>query len=200
MKEIKAKEGYYLTNKDKSFFILSISGMNITEEMFENIPIEEADKIIAEREAMEQINTLEDVDTFALVAEMIPAKINSIEMTNKEALDRKKLFPMWKEGIEVVKGEKYQSDDDDNLWECIKSHITQLNWKPSLETASLWKVVVVDHSGTIDDPIPFTPPMELFKDKYYIQSEIKYKCTRNSEIPLSQNLAELVNLYVEVVK
>lgn len=81
----------------------------------------------------------------------------------------------------------------------FKDHTTQSNWKPSLENASLWKVVDEEHEGTIDNPIPYTPPMEIFKDKYYIQSEVKYKCTRNSEIPLSHDLSALVGIYVELV-
>lgn len=50
-----------------------------------------------------------------------------------------------------------------------------------------------------EDPIPYTPPMELFKDKYYIQEKVKYKCIRNSEIPLNHNLSELIGTYVEIV-
>ena len=73
------------------------------------------------------------------------------------------------------------------------------NWKPSMATASLWKVVDEEHKGTIDDPIIYIPPMEIFKDKYYIQNGIKYKCTRNSEQPLTHDLSALVGLYVETI-
>ena len=66
-------------------------------------------------------------------------------------------------------------------------------------TASLWKVVDEEHEGTIDDPIIYIPPMEIFKDKYYIQNGIKYKCTRNSEQPLTHDLSALVGLYVETI-
>lgn len=83
--------------------------------------------------------------------------------------------------------------------ECIKEHTTQDNWKPSMATASLWKVVDEEHEGTIDDPIIYIPPMEIFKDKYYIQNGIKYKCTRNSEQPLTHDLSALVGLYVETI-
>ena len=97
----------------------------------------------------------------------------------------------------VKVGERYLSDNV--LWECIKEHTTQDNWKPSMATASLWKTVDEDHKGTIDDPIVYIPPMEIFKDKYYIQNGIKYKCTRNNEQPLTHDLSALVGLYVEKV-
>lgn len=41
--------------------------------------------------------------------------------------------------------------------------------------------------------------MKIFKDKYYTQNEVLYKCTRNSEIPLSHDLSALVGTYVETV-
>lgn len=66
-------------------------------------------------------------------------------------------------------------------------------------TSSLYKVVDKEHAGTIGDPIPYFPPMEIFKDKYYIQNADVYKCTRDSGTPLSHNLEDLVGQYVERV-
>lgn len=124
-------------------------------------------------------------------------EINTYNLTPSEALKVKERYPKWVIGIEVKQGERYQCDD--NFWECIKDHKTQENWKPSLETASLWKVVVEDHEGTEDDPIPYTPPMELFNGKFYTQDGVKYKCTRDSGTPLSHDLKDLVGTYVETV-
>lgn len=124
-------------------------------------------------------------------------KINTYDLSPSEALQIKDRYPEWETGINVKTGERYRVEDV--LWECIKEHTTQDNWKPSMATASLWKVVDEEHKGTIDDPILYTPPMEIFKDKYYIQNGIKYKCTRNSEQPLTHDLSALVGLYVEKV-
>ena len=123
--------------------------------------------------------------------------INTYKFTPSEALKVKDCYPEWMVGIDVKVEERYQCDDI--LWECIKDHKTQENWKPSLETASLWKVVVEDHEGTEDDPIPYTPPMELFNGKFYTQDGVKYKCTRDSGTPLSHDLKDLVGTYVETV-
>lgn len=119
------------------------------------------------------------------------------ELTPAEAVQVKDNYPEWIAGITVKVGERYLSDDI--LWECIKEHTTQDNWKPSMATASLWKTVDEDHKGTIDDPILYTPPMEIFKDKYYIQNGVIYKCTRDSGQPLTHDLSALVGLYVETV-
>lgn len=124
-------------------------------------------------------------------------EINTYDLSPSEALQVKDRYPEWKTGINVKTGERYRVEDV--LWECIKDHKTQENWKPSLETASLWKVVVEDHEGTEDDPIPYTPPMELFNGKFYTQDGVKYKCTRDSGTPLSHDLKDLVGTYVETV-
>lgn len=122
-------------------------------------------------------------------------KINTYDLSPSEVLQVKDRYPEWEVGIDVVKGHKYQCDGD--LWEALKDHKTQENWKPSLETASLWKRVDEEHAGTKDDPIPYAPPMEIFKDKYYTQSKVLYKCIRDSGQPLSHNLSDLVGNYVE---
>lgn len=124
-------------------------------------------------------------------------EINTYDLSPSEALQVKDHYPEWVAGIMVKAGERYSSDNV--LWECIKEHTTQDNWKPSMATASLWKTVDEDHKGTIDDPIVYIPPMEIFKDKYYIQNGVIYKCTRNSEQPLTHDLSALVGLYVEKV-
>ena len=124
-------------------------------------------------------------------------EINTYDLSPSEALQVKDRCPEWETGINVKTGERYRVEDV--LWECVKDHLTQENWKPSMATASLWKVVDEEHKGTIDDPIVYIPPMEIFKDKYYIQNGIKYKCTRNSEQPLTHDLSALVGLYVEKV-
>lgn len=124
-------------------------------------------------------------------------EINTYDLSPSEALQVKDRYPEWETGINVKTGERYRVDNV--LWECIKEHTTQDNWKPSMATASLWKVVDEEHAGTIEDPIIYIPPMEIFKDKYYIQNSIKYKCTRNSEQPLTHDLSALVGLYVETI-
>lgn len=122
-------------------------------------------------------------------------EINTYDLSPSEALQVKDRYPEWEVGIDVVKGHKYQYGED--LWEVLQGHKTQENWKPSLETSSLWKRVDEEHAGTKDDPIPYAPPMEIFRDKYYTQSKVLYKCIRDSGQPLSHNLSDLVGNYVE---
>lgn len=125
-------------------------------------------------------------------------EINTYNLTPSEALQVKDRYPEWKTGINVKAGERYRVEDI--LWECIKDHITQENWKPGIDTSSLWMAVDADeHSGAIDDPIPYTPPMELYKDKHYTQGGVKYRCVRDSGQPMSHELSALIGLYVEKI-
>lgn len=129
------------------------------------------------------------------------AGINNLDLTNSEKLQLKDVFPEWKSGIPVKQGDTYRVGDD--LWEARQDHTTQDLWKPGLGTAPIWKHVEKDDEGnepegTLEDPIPYAPPMEIFEGKYYIQNGVKYKCTRNSDIPLNHDLSALVGHYVEV--
>lgn len=127
----------------------------------------------------------------------IESNINTHNLSANDALEVKDMYPAWKVDLSVNVGERYLHED--TLWEVIQAHTTQENWKPSLIAASLWKTVDVEHEGTLEDPIIYIPPMQLYKDKYYKQNDIVYKCTRDSEIPLSHDLSALVGTYVELV-
>ena len=131
----------------------------------------------------------------------------AISLSSNEKLDIKVLFPIWGQegaefGLSVDAGFclRVVKDDTDILYEVIQQHTLSKEWEPGLDTASLYKVIDKEHAGTIGDPIPYFPPMEIFKDKYYIQNADVYKCTRDSGTPLSHNLKDLVGLYVEVVQ
>ena len=102
-------------------------------------------------------------------------EINTYNLTPSEALQVKDRYPEWEAGINVKAGERYRVEDI--LWECIKDHITQDNWKPGTATLSLWKRVDAEgHAGTMEDPIPYTQNMALEFNKYYTQDGVLYLC------------------------
>lgn len=102
-------------------------------------------------------------------------KINTYDLSPSEALQVKDRYTEWETGINVKTGERYRVEDV--LWECVKDHLTQDNWKPSTATLSLWKIVdAEEHSGTIEDPIPYKQNMALEFNKYYTQDGVLYLC------------------------
>lgn len=66
-------------------------------------------------------------------------------------------------------------------------------------TESLYARIDEEHDGTQYDPIPYEGNMALENGKYYTQSDVLYRCTRDTGNPVYNTLAELVGIYVEVV-
>lgn len=119
---------------------------------------------------------------------------------NSVAFEIPDLFPNFIDmiGEAVKKGNilKYMG----KLYRVRQDHTVLVIYTPGIETASLYEVIDKEHDGTINDPIPYTPPMEIFNGKYYTQNSVLYRCTRDSGQALTHNLADLVGTYVEVVE
>lgn len=119
--------------------------------------------------------------------------------SNNDALKVKDMFDDWSDviGQTVRVGRILKTAD--GLWRVRQEHQVQVHYAPSIHTASLYERIVRDHAGTIDDPIPYAPPMEIFNGKYYTQDGVLYLCNRDSEQALTHNLNELIDLYVTKV-
>lgn len=123
-----------------------------------------------------------------------------VDVQNSTALEIPGLFPNFVDmiGEAVKKGNilKYMG----KLYRVRQDHEVLAIHTPGIETASLYEVIDKEHDGTINDPVPYTPPMEIFNGKYYTQNSVLYRCTRDSGQALTHNLADLVGTYVEVVE
>ena len=122
------------------------------------------------------------------------------DITDEEALKRPLLVYSWDTYVGRALARGQVVSHDGKLWRVRQAVAAVLeNQPPSLATAALYEVIEVEPAGTQDDPIPYTPPMEIFNGKYYTQGGVLYKCTRDSGQALTHDLAALVGLYVEVV-
>ena len=132
------------------------------------------------------------------IAKLLMLTVNTMSLTDNDALSVKSVYPEWETliGKEVKQGDKMQCDG--RLWKVLQQHTVQEQWRPRTGTESLYTEIVETASGTADDPIPYNNNMELEQGKYYIQDGITYLCTRNTEIPVYQPLADLVGIYVEL--
>ena len=132
------------------------------------------------------------------IAKLLMLTVNTMSLTDNDALYVKSVYPEWETliGKEVKQGDKMQCDG--RLWKVLQQHTVQEQWRPGTGTESLYTEIVETASGTADDPIPYNNNMELEQGKYYIQDGITYLCTRNTEIPVYQPLADLVGIYVEL--
>lgn len=130
----------------------------------------------------------------------VKAGIQTMELSDTEALEVKELYPEWetKIGEQVNEGEKYLYGG--KLWKVLQTHTAQENWKPGEGTESLYAEIVESHAGTKEDPIPYDNNMELESGKYYSQDGVTYLCTRDTGIPVYSPLADLAGIYVEVAE
>lgn len=148
---------------------------------------------------LEGASTLDEVVSLQEQISNATRKINRIGLTDKEALSVKEFYPHWEDFIGKTLEMGFVVLYNDNLYRSRQTHTVQADWYPSLNTASLYEVVEVEHEGTDSDPIPYITPMEIFEGKYYTEDNQLYLCTRSSGTALSHPLSALVGLYVEQV-
>lgn len=121
----------------------------------------------------------------------------SMSLSDSDALDGIELFPYWKINHNYTTiGERCRYEEI--LYKVLQSHISQEDWTPDIATSLYAQVEKPGQGDTPDNPIPYNNNMELIKDKYYSQFDVIYICIRDSIVPVYNNLADLINIYVEV--
>lgn len=121
-----------------------------------------------------------------------------VELNDTQAAKLYLCYDPWKTDTAYKVGDRVLCDG--KLWKCRQAHTSQENWKPTMQTASLWEVINVENAGTLDDPIPYDQTMTVYNGKYYLEEGIIYKCIRDSGQPLYATCASLVGNYFEVAK
>lgn len=132
-------------------------------------------------------------------------EINTLGLTDEQAFEVKEMFPMWDEFVDkvITTGTRFQYEG--KLYEVLQEHTVLSHYQPSINTAALYKEVVLETNeegelnGTLENPIPYEGNMVLENGKYYSQDGVTYLCNRDSGNPVYHALSELVGLYVEVV-
>lgn len=135
-----------------------------------------------------------------IVQELVVKQYNErTDISNEEALDYMAIIYPWDYYLDKVLTEGMMVTYEDKPWRVRQTHTPLEVYPPSLATASLYEKIDKEHDGTLEDPIPYAPPMEIFIDKYYIENNEIYKCIRNSDTALSHSLRDLVGIYVNKV-
>ena len=125
-------------------------------------------------------------------------------ITDSEIISCKELLPKWETGIDVKENECYTYND--KVYRVRQNHTTQADWTPDI-TPAMWSVIDVEHSGTIEDPIPASRGMDYIVGKYYLDPEDNkiYLCKRQGmedgqTINLQYLPHEVVLQYFELVE
>lgn len=133
-----------------------------------------------------------------LSAAIILAKEDAAELEDEKALEVPELFPLWADqiGKQLKAGERYTYRLC--LYKVLQDHTAQAEWSPDLATSLFTEVAASAEQGTHDNPIPYNNNMELVEGLYYSQNGVTYLCIRSTGVPVYNNLADLVHIYVEV--
>lgn len=104
------------------------------------------------------------------------------KLSNSEAAKLPTLYPEWTVGIKIT---QKMIDERENrfrvgniVYFTNNPHTTIEEWKPSINTASIWTPINTDHAGTMDDPIPAVAGTIFYKDLIYSEGDKLYRCTR----------------------
>lgn len=137
---------------------------------------------------------------FQVTQEIILENYNSrVDISDSEALDRMIVIFDWERYVGKTLKQGQVVVHDDKVWRVRQEHTVLEVYPPSLNTASLYEVIEIIPTGEKDDPIPYTPPMEIFEGKYYSEENLLYLCSRDSGTALTHRLADLIGIYVEKV-
>lgn len=121
----------------------------------------------------------------------------SASLSDNDALEAIELFPIWGPNISYEQDKRLRYGE--KLYKVLQSHISQEQYPPSIYTASLY--AEVERAGQGDspsDPILYNNNMELIEGKYYTQANVIYYCWRSTGVPVYNDLAALVGLYVNI--
>lgn len=128
---------------------------------------------------------------------MVRAQINTLSVDDQTALRMVAFYPDWAAGTAYAVGDRLVYNGD--LYKVLQAHTSQETWLPGTGTESLYTRIDEQHDGTNYDPIPYNGNMALQNGKYYTQSGVLYKCTRDTGNPVYHALSDLVGIYVELV-
>lgn len=130
--------------------------------------------------------------------------VNTVSIPDKTSLRMKSYYPTFdeiaaKESEEdrtVKAGFKVYHEGD--LWKTRQNTVIQKQYPPSIDTASIWERIDEEHTGTVDDPIPYDQTMAVYYGKYYTYDGILYLCIRDSGNPLYADPGTLIDNYFVV--
>ena len=148
------KKEYYKTREDgvKLYRTYSDTGHKIRKvsddviygdaiDVSKNVEYEEIDEYID----AEGSYSYEEILEVAEKSEDITKKINQLNLSNNEALSVKGLYPKWEDKIGSTIEVGFITLYDDNLWRVKQTHTVLKNYPPSMNTTSLYEVIVEEH-------------------------------------------------------
>lgn len=166
---------------------------------------------------IEQVWTLIDEPPKAkeeLAIELATKQINTLDLSDNEALYFFALYPTWEELCEKsykAKTKGFKFSYGDKLYKTVQDEFTfQSQWIPGQGTSAIYTQIVESQAGTLEDPIDVpedvtTNAFTYTIGKYYRWNDQIYKCQRGGDedgqeysFPYSPD--QLINQYFVLVE
>ena len=144
-------------------------------------------------ETIQQVWTLVDAPPKSreeLAVELATKQINTMDLSDSEALYFTNLYPEWTELCEqsyTAEKEGFKFQHLGKLYKTRQENFTfQSQWIPGQGTSAIYTQIVESQAGTLEDPIDVpedvtTNSFTYVIGKYYKWNGIIYKCTRSGE-------------------
>lgn len=139
-----------------------------------------------------------ELSKFKIIATLASNALKTL--SDEESLKYKDMYLSFEDLIGKTLPIDYKFTYEGKLYKTRQDNLLiQEQYKPSLDTASLYTEINEQNTGTREDPIPYNNNMELFEGTYYIQDGNIYRCIRSTGTPVFHNLIDLVGIYVEKI-
>lgn len=172
----------------------NVNGMRIKLTAEEMVELEKHARLADIAERSRSFSTEE------VTAMLITAQINTLAVDDNTALRMQQFYPAFEAVVGQTVKQGFKFTYDGKLWSVVQPELLmQSHYTPGDGLESLYTEVCQTHSGTVDDPIPYSGNMALEEGKYYIQDYVIYLCNRDTVNPVYHALSDLVGLYVEEV-
>lgn len=170
---------------------------------------------------IEQLYTLVEEprkSRWELALELVDKQINTMEMSTEESLYYADLYPDWSDlcskGYTAENSGfifKYTSSSEVKLYKTIQKNFTfSFAWAPGSGTSAIYTQIVIEQSGSENDPIDVpsdvtTNAFTYIIGRYYRWNGVIYKCTHpgdeaGKEYSFVYSPDQLVGQYFEVVQ
>lgn len=181
MNKLTATENKKYTDKAYSFFTDTIyMPDSATTDNFFEIDENEA-KNIQDYKANIQIESLSDLEQItANIEEIDKAKeaikysINSLDLSNNDAIKFKDYLPDWNDYINKSMPKDFKLQYNNQPYQTLQYINVVLSDQTPDIVYSLYAIINEEHEGTLEDPIPYVQQMSIEKGKYYIQYDVVY--------------------------
>ena len=198
MKKLTAQTNKKYTDKAYSFFtdIIYAPDSAVTDEYFE---IDENDvQNIQDSKANIELNSIEDLEQITSnieeidkAKEAIKYSINSLDLSNNDAIKFKDYLPYWADYINKSMPKDFKFQYNNQPYKTLQYiNIVLENQTPDIVYA-LYAIINEEHDGTLEDPIPYVQQMAIEKGKYYSQYDIIYLAIQDMPTGMPYDLSQI---------